>query len=236
MVWLRTYPSFHMLASIFNVSVSAVQNEIKWMFKPFEDKIIRFVKWPSLQEWRDKYGSWPKIKCAVGAIDGTSHRINRPSTEPQEQYYSGYRNCHAIHTQIVTDNDGVIIHIECGFLGHTNDAQQFVLMTNIGSGEELDFPLELNLLADKIYPNRYPLITGFTAAQLARKQGVELRKCRQFNRYLQSYRVSVEHGIASLKSYKVTSSTWRHSRMRLSKTVQICAGLVCRRREIGLNY
>ena len=111
MVWLRTYPSFHMLASIFNVSVSAVQNEITWMFKPFEDKIIRFVKWPSLQEWRDKYGSWQNIKCAMGAIDGTSHRINRPSTEPQEQYYSGYRNCHAIHTQIVTDNDGVIIHI-----------------------------------------------------------------------------------------------------------------------------
>ena len=235
-IWLRTYPSFHMLFSIFNISISAVKNEIRWMYQPFENKIKCFVKWPSLQEWREKHGNWSKIPCAVGAIDGTSHRINRPRTEPQEQYYSGYRHYHAIHTQIVTDNDGVIVHVECGFLGHTNDAQQFVLMTNIGPGEELDFPPELNLLADKIYPNRYPLITGFTAAQLARKQGLEVRKCRTFNRHLQSYRVSVEHSIAKLKSYRATSSTWRHARTLLSKTVQICAGLVCRRREIGLNY
>ena len=38
-IWLRTYPSFHMLASMFNVSITAVKNEIRWLFKPFENKI-----------------------------------------------------------------------------------------------------------------------------------------------------------------------------------------------------
>lgn len=46
-----------------------------------------------------------------------------------------------------------------------------MLMTNIGPVKELDFPPELNIIADKIYPNRYPILTAFTAAQLARKQG-----------------------------------------------------------------
>ena len=136
----------------------------------------------------------------------------------------------------MTDNNGVIVHVESGFLGHINDAQQFMLMAKIGPGEALDFPDELNILGDKIYANKYPILTAFTSAQLARKQGRELRKCRQFNKYIKTYRVIVEHSIAQLKSYKCISSVWRHSRKYLSKTVNICAALVCRRKEIDLNY
>ena len=55
------------------------------MFKPFEEKVNSYVKWPSLQQWREKQDYWPKIPCAVAAIDGTSHKVNRPSTEPQEE-------------------------------------------------------------------------------------------------------------------------------------------------------
>lgn len=43
----------------------------------------------------------------------------------------------------------------------------YALMTNIGPFAELDFPQELNLLADKIYANNYPLVTAFTSAQEA---------------------------------------------------------------------
>ena len=117
-----------------------------------------------------------------------------------------------------------------------NDAQQFTLMTKIGPGEVLNFPDDLSILGDKIYPNRYPNITAYTKAQLRRKRGGDLKKCRKFNNYVQSYRVTVEHSIAELKSYKAISSVWRHSRTLLSKTVKICAGLICRRKEIGLNY
>ena len=35
--------------------------------------------------------------CVVKAIDGTSHEIYRAQVEPQETYYSGHRNYHAIH-------------------------------------------------------------------------------------------------------------------------------------------
>jgi hypothetical protein len=59
----------------------------------------------------------------------------------QEHYYSGHRSYHAIQSQIVTDNTGVMVHVESGFLGHINDAQPYALMTNIGPGDELDFPL-----------------------------------------------------------------------------------------------
>ena len=159
-----------------------------------------------------------------------------PVTEPQRQYYSGHRRCHVIHSQIVTDINGIIVYIESGFLGHMNDAQQLAFMAKIGPGEELDFPADCYLLADKIYPIRYRIITPYTAAQLQRKQGREQQKCRTFNRHLSSYRVTVEHALANLMSYRATGAVWRHSRRLLGRTVKICGGLVNRRREIGLNF
>jgi hypothetical protein len=45
---------------------------------------------------------------------------------------------HFISFLTVSDNTGEIHHIECGFLGHQNDAQQFRLMRQIG--QDLPFP------------------------------------------------------------------------------------------------
>ena len=36
----------------------------------------------------------------VSAIDGTSHEIQIPSNEPQQQFDSGHRKYHCIHTQV----------------------------------------------------------------------------------------------------------------------------------------
>ena len=93
----------------------------------------------------------------MGAIDGTSTEINRPHIEPQELYCSGHR-----HTQVVVDNTGKICHIQSGFLGHQNNAQHFRLMPQIGHNQELDFPQNVVLLTDNIYPNGYPLMTLYT--------------------------------------------------------------------------
>jgi hypothetical protein len=48
------------------------------------------------------------------------------------------------------------VRTQSGFLGHQNDAQHFRLMPQIGYNQELDFPQNFVLLADKIYPNGYP--------------------------------------------------------------------------------
>ena len=121
-----------------------------------------FLYWPDLCEWQSFRGNWPKIALAVRAINGTSHEIHRPVNN-QEQFYSRHRYYHCIHTQIVVDNIGRIRHTE-GFLGHKNDAQQFRLMQEIGIGGQLPFPDNCALLADKIYPNRHPVISPFSGA------------------------------------------------------------------------
>ena len=66
--------------------------------------------------------------------------------EPQQQFYSGNRSYHCLHTQIV-DATGIIRYIESGLMGHLNDAQTFGLMRRIGT--ELCFPEQCVLLGDK---------------------------------------------------------------------------------------
>jgi len=81
---------------------------------------------------------------AVGCIDATSHELYVP-THNQRLYYSGHRHYHFIHTQVVTDDDLNIRHVESGFLGHNNvkDAHISAMITEIGNGSTLDFPLDL---------------------------------------------------------------------------------------------
>ena len=153
MMWLRSYPSYHVLSLIFKISVSGIQREIDMCIPVFHRAFGFYVQWPNLNEWREKRGIWPKLQAAVGAIDGTSIEIYRPQVEPQEIYFSGHRHFHAIHTQVVIDNTGTICYIESGFLGHQNDAQQFMLMRQIGHDPALPFPQDCVLLADKIYPD-----------------------------------------------------------------------------------
>ena len=90
-------------------------------------------------------------------------------------YYSGHRQYHAIHTQIIVDNCGMIRYIQSGFLGHLIEAQQFALMDQLGT--DLEFPDNCYLLGDKIYPNRGNVVTQVTAQQIAREPGNQRRKC-----------------------------------------------------------
>jgi len=48
-------------------------------------------------------------------------------------------------------------HVETKFIGHPNDAQQFNLLSRIGL--DLPFSDQCVLLADKLYSNRFPLMT-----------------------------------------------------------------------------
>ena len=54
---------------------------------------------------------WQELLDAVGAIDATSHMINRSVNEKQADYHSANRHYHCIHTQIVLHNNLAKRHI-----------------------------------------------------------------------------------------------------------------------------
>ena len=77
-------------------------------------------------------------------------------------------------------------------------------------GRDLPFPDNCFLLVDKIYWNRYPVMTPYTSAQINRKQGRIRRQRTLFNKYIRKYRVCVEHWMCELKCYRAVASVWRH--------------------------
>ena len=121
-----------------------IKLELRAMFKYFENTFYSFIRWPTLYQWWAFFGNWLKIPCAV---DGTCHRVHTTQIKPQEQFYSGHRKCHVIHTQIIMDTYGIIVHTESNCHGHMNDAQQllFVLMTRRFPDEEIRFPVVCHL-------------------------------------------------------------------------------------------
>ena len=78
---------------------------------------------------------------------------------------------------MVVDATGIIRYVESEFMGYLNDAQTFGLMRRIGT--ELCFPEQCVLLGDKIYPIGNCIMTPYTAAHLARKEGRVKRKCKK---------------------------------------------------------
>lgn len=100
LIWLRQYPTYTLLSMSFGISIATVGLIIKKMWIILWEICAPNVRWPTRQEWLNRRGKWPEMPNVVGMIDGTSHEILIPSTEPQQDFYSGHRKYHCIHTQV----------------------------------------------------------------------------------------------------------------------------------------
>ena len=153
---------------------------------------------------------------AVSAIDGTS-RLYTDRKWNQELYYLGHQAL------------SLPPHSSCFWCVWDNTLHRFEFGLMRQLGTYLIFPEELCLLADKIYPNRTPVLTPYTFAQLARRSLVKRRSYRKFNSLIRKYRIRVEHAIADLKTYKYVGHFGD-----IQWICTVCASLVCRRKVIGL--
>ena len=79
-IWLRMYSTYNLLSNMFGVSVTVVGTEITSLLPVFCEKLDHFLVWPTEEDWRSMLGVWTKLPMAVGAIDGSSHRIYRPGS------------------------------------------------------------------------------------------------------------------------------------------------------------
>ncbi|CAC5400414.1 unnamed protein product [Mytilus coruscus] len=123
LIWLKCCPTYNFLSIMFDILPRQVSRIVNEVWSVLYAMLCSNILWPTRRQWRHKRGKWNKLKEAVGCIDGTSHAVLRPSNEPQRVYYSGNRGFHCIHTQVIIDNNKTIVHVESGFLGHSNDAK-----------------------------------------------------------------------------------------------------------------
>ena len=100
LIWLRQYPTYDVLATLFNLSPAAITRDIYVIVPLLWYHFHSQISWPTPEEWLTFRGRWPLFQDAVGAIDGTLHELQRPLTEPQHEFYSGYSRLHCMSTQV----------------------------------------------------------------------------------------------------------------------------------------
>ena len=100
LIWLRQYPTYDVLAALFNMNEAAVTRDIYSIITLLSYYFQSNISWPSREEWIAIRGKWGVFPNAVGAIDGTLHEIQRPQSENQEDFYSGYSRYHCMSTQV----------------------------------------------------------------------------------------------------------------------------------------
>ncbi len=86
-----------------------------------------------------------------------------------------------------------------------NDAGQFLELPAIGQGQTLDLPWECYILGDRVYANRYPIITQFRRIQLA-PDGPDRDAQIIYNED------KVEHTFSFMKTYIAVSEIYRPER------------------------
>ncbi|MES9881482.1 MAG: transposase family protein [Sedimenticola sp.] len=138
--------------------------------------------------------------------------------------------------QVIINNNKDIVFLKSGFLGHFNDASTYRELPSIGPGMDLDFPANLRIIADSIYPCRYPLITPYKSASIARQPPHQQHRMRKINLTLRSRRVYVEHVIKEIKTFRVIGGIYRHKRHFLAHITELCAGLSQRKAEFLERY
>ena len=114
-IWLCQYLKLHVLAYVFCISKSTVAEEIYHVVPILFTNYRRFIKWHSIRRWNQFLDTFPSFPNAVGMIDGTIHRIRRPSGPLQAEFYRGDKRCHFISSQIVVDADGLIVLLVTGY-------------------------------------------------------------------------------------------------------------------------
>lgn len=113
-IWLRQYLKYHILAYLFDISKSTVGEEIYHIVPILFVRYRKYVTWHGINQWRQFLGTFTRFPNAVGMIDGTIHKVRRPSGPRQADFYRGDKHCHFMSSQVVVDTDGLIVLLVTG--------------------------------------------------------------------------------------------------------------------------
>ena len=152
----------------------------------------------------------------------TEQQIPRPvDKNKRKMYYSGKKKRHTIKTQLMVNNQGMVIHKLRYKKGRRHDydvykknhpiiPKEVLNIFDLGyRGVETDFPEQLSVL-----PNR-------------KKRNQELSQVeKEHNKNHSKKRIVIEHTICRLKKYRIISDIFRNKLRKYNKVSDIVSGLV----------
>ena len=158
----------------------------------------------------------------IAFIDCTEQQIPRPENRRRRKAcYSGKRKRHTVKTQLMVNNQGVIIHKTKHKKGKRHDydihkknhpaaPKQVVNVFDLGYlGVGKDFPEQISSLPNRKKPNT-ELSTGK----------------KEYNQNHSRKRIVVEHTICRMKKYRIMGDIFRNRLRKYDRVTDIVSGLV----------
>ena len=185
---------------------------------PIPQKIYNITKRLKTLDEVEKY--FPGF---LAFINSTEQQIPRSKNKRKRKaYYSGKKKRHAVKTQLVVNNLGIITH-KLGYKKgrrhdydvykehHPTTPKQVVNVFDLGYlGVERDFPQQLSSLP---YRKKRNLL------HLSQKQ-------KDYNKNHSKKRIIIEHTICRLKKYKILADIFRNKLRRYNQMSDIVSELV----------
>jgi len=202
LVWISHYLPYCLLAALFSVSTSTIHNILEEFLEIIVIEFSDEIQWPDEQERLELRGKLPGQPMAIGVLDATIHRRQRPGII-QIEAYRGDKKCHFLNTLTVCDYRGVLIFLDTGFLGRSND-QNCYNNSELKKHPEKYFSQGEKLLADGGFHDQY-LISPISTA---RKEKRPVLKSVSLNHSIN--RIIIENVHAYLKRFRILHYVSRH--------------------------
>jgi hypothetical protein len=223
LVYYRLYITYTLTGFLFDLDQSNICRDIQKIEPlvrrclPIPQKMYRLSKRLHAPEEIEKH--FPGF---LSFIDCTEQRIPRPKSKTRRKaYYSGKKKRHTVKTQIMVNNQGLIIHKTKHKKGKRHDydiykrnhpvtPKQVVSVFDLGYlGVGKDYPEQLSSLPNK------------------KKKDQELSaEEKEHNQNHSRKRIVIEHTICRVKKYRIMGDIFRNRLRKYDKVSDIVSGLV----------
>jgi hypothetical protein len=238
--YLKNYPTFDLLAAIFNISLSNAQENVKKLLPilirtekrlnvlPHRHFNPKFEGEEKLPEEQEKSEEIQRID-----IDATERRCQRPKHQrKQKNYYSGKKKAHTFKNTVISDRDqtGILV------VGPTNPGRKHdyhLLKQELDPGKDLsrvDASTDLGYQGiEKDYPNFHAIHIPHKKPRKSKNQpNPELTaEQKKHNRSVSQLRIGVEHVIGDMKSFHILSDRFRNRAIQLADQAILAVAGLC---------
>jgi hypothetical protein len=244
LVWLRTYPTYEVLAFLFSLNKGNAQRGVVDVLATLEAHTVFVCERPAqerqkLRSVQALMDAFPDVRLV---IDAKEQRIQRPSgsdehgNSHQKPFYSGKKKAHTLKTQVAVAPDGSFQSVGKSVPGSIHD------LTLLRQSDLLHrLPKTEGVMMDKGYdgiqrldpknPDKNGPPHPYHLPFKARRGHPLTQEQKAFNAHLSSYRIVVEHSLAQANQFQVLAQVFRHDLDRHSGLTRIVAGLVNRRQK-----
>jgi DDE superfamily endonuclease len=224
LVYYRLYITYTLAGFLFDLDQSNICRDIQKIEKlirrclPIPQKIYNITK-NRLRTPEEVEQYFPGF---LSFIDSTEQQIPRPvNKRKRKAYYSGKKKRHAVKTQLMVNNRGLIIHKVGHRTGSRHDYDIYKKNHSVTPKEVVNV-FDLGYLgAEKDFPEQISSIPQ------RKKRNLDLSaEERYYNKGHSKRRIVIEHTICRLKKYRILSDVFRNNLRKHNKVSDIVAGLV----------